>query len=568
MTDAPTLTRPRLWPAWIILGIQLVGLVLTITPSLQNGLRFGFMMLGPAVCFVLFFLVWLLFLSRMRWVERLLIFFGAIAILAGAVPVVDPTMRVALWIYGVPLTMLAIVVALRLHGERPRRVGYALGGVAVVFVMLATLRLTGFTGDYLPEFQARWVPAPKDTLSIDTDLAAMRATWQPEGATWPGFRGPDRNGITDVEPPADWQSAHELWRIDLGPAWSSFAYASGRLFTQEQRGDQEMLVAYDADTGEPIWQYAYPALFDEVVSGAGPRATPTVAADRVFAQGATGIFSAVDARTGELAWQRDLVTEYDATLQQWGLSSSPLVVDDLVIVYAGGRDDYGLLAYDVATGEPRWNVATPTFNFSSPQLVELEGERQIVFADRAGMRGLTPSSGDELWSFTPSEWGGPPMTQVQQIGPTSLIAPLGDGTGTARLDISRDEDGWSVREIWTGNRLKPSFNDFIHHDGYLYGFDQNIFACIDAATGERQWKRGRYGFGQVILLGDQLVIAAENGDIVVLAADPTEHRELARIDAVDGKTWNHPIAVDGRLYLRSGTEAVALDLGSRRTRLR
>ena len=447
----------------------------------------------------------------------------------------------------------------------PSRLALVMGALVLAFGVLGLVRFSGFTGAYLPELAWRWSASHEERLASGTTGRAGRLRFEDSGAEWPGFRGPRRDGtVQGLTAALDWQASppRELWRIDVGPAWSSFAYAAGRLFTQEQRGEQEVISSYDPENGELIWQVGHSARFSEVVSGAGPRATPAFADGKVFALGATGLLSALDANSGELIWQRDLVAEVKAFLPVWGFSGSPLVAGDAVIVYAGGEDDNGLLAYDAASGEVVWRIASQGMNFSSAQLVRLGDQELVLFADGTGLMALEPSNGSVAWRFKPSEWGGPPIVQAQQIGANDVVVPLGDGTGVARIQATFQDGEWSVRELWSSRGLKPSFNDFVFHDGFLYGFDQNIFACVDAETGERQWKRGRYGFGQVVLLADssQMILTAEKGDVVLLAADPDQHTELGRIPVLGGKTWNHPAVVGDRLIVRNGRQAVSLAL--------
>jgi outer membrane protein assembly factor BamB len=254
--------------------------------------------------------------------------------------------------------------------------------------------------------------------------------------------------------------------------------------------------------------------------------------------------------------------ELDAPLPMWGFSASPLVTHDKVIVYADGRDDHGLVAYDAVTGAPAWHAAATGMNYASAQLVTLAGVELVLFTSGTGLLALAPRTGERLWHHAPSGWRGGAMVQPQPIGGDSLIVPLGDGIGVARIDVERDGDTWEVMERWSSRRLKPSFNDFVHHDGFLYGFDQSIFTCVDAETGARVWRKGRYGFGQVLLLdeADALLVSSESGEIILVAADPTEPRELARIPAVEGKTWNHPVVAGDRLFVRNGVEAACFAL--------
>jgi outer membrane protein assembly factor BamB len=357
----------------------------------------------------------------------------------------------------------------------------------------------------------------------------------------------------------------ELWRIPIGPGWSSFAHASGRLFTQEQRGEDEAVSCYDAETGALIWMQTNKARFFEIVSGAGPRGTPTIADGRLYSLGGTGVLQCLDPANGDVLWKHDLPAELNAPVPMWGFSSSPLVIDGRVIVFAGAKGDDGLVAFDATSGEVAWRVASPAggMSYCSAQQIELAGFQQVVFGDAKGLFAVEPSDGRVIWRFRPSKWNGPAMCQPQQAGPASLVVPLGDGVGVARLEFEIDEsDNWQITEAWTSNRLKPSFNDFVVHSGQLFGFDQNIFVSLNATTGERNWKRGRYGFGQVILLPttDQMIVVTEQGNLVLVATDPERHLESGQFSALNDKTWNHPILVGNYLFVRSGSVAVCYEL--------
>lgn len=258
------------------------------------------------------------------------------------------------------------------------------------------------------------------------------------------------------------------------------------------------------------------------------------------------------------------MVEIGAALPIWGFASSPLVVDGQVIVYAGGSEGRGLVAYDATTGEPRWHIPGADMNFASASPATLAGHRSALFATDQALLAIAPDAGAILWQTTPSDWDGPSMVQPQMIDGASVIVPLGDGVGVARVDVSHSAETWSVTERWSTRQFKPSYNDFVFHNGHLFGFDQNFFACLDAATGKRAWKQGRYGFGQVLLFADQglLVVLTETGELVLLAAAPVRHRELGRIQAITGKTWNHPPFAHGRLYVRNGTEAACFEFGA------
>ncbi|MHC4948826.1 MAG: PQQ-binding-like beta-propeller repeat protein [Planctomycetota bacterium] len=576
-TDPPTTSPVRLWPAVVLLAVQAGCLVVTVLPQVDNALRFYVMLLGPIACGLLF-LGWLLLASRLRWPERAVILLGSAALAAAAVPLVHASVLPIMFIYGVPLAMLLLAVGLGLGRRRPPAVrsAFALALVAVGWALFGLGRMEGFDGSYRPELAWRWtVSAEESNESRRAGAESRRAeagTWVApldlSPADWPGFRGPARDSRAEGPPvPPDWTGAppRERWRIRVGPGWSSFAHVAGRLFTQEQRGDREAVVCYDADTGDEIWRHLYEARFTDLVAGPGPRATPTYANGRVYAMGATAVLSCLDAATGEPAWSRDLVREVDAATPPWGFAGSPLVARGRVIVYAGGRDEHGLVAYDAGTGAPAWQVGGRGINFTSAQPVTIAGVELALFTNAAGLLAVDPASGDVSWEFTPVGWRGPPMIQPQHIGDGAVLVCLGDGVGVARLDVARGDDGaWQVTERWSSRRIKASFNDFVHHEGSLYGFDKSIFACLDVETGATRWRKGRYGFGQVLLLAASgtLVVTGESGEVVLLAADPAGPRELGRVGALSGKTWNHPVVVGDRLFVRNGEEAVCYELGA------
>jgi outer membrane protein assembly factor BamB len=393
---------------------------------------------------------------------------------------------------------------------------------------------------------------------MDTDLAK----WSPQSVEWPGFRGASRNSrVTESLPALDWDESppRELWRRLVGPAWSSMAIVSGRLFTQEQRGDQEVVTCYNAETGDPLWVHGEPSRFEEVTSGAGPRATPTYSNGHIFAYGARGILAALEAATGAIHWRHDLMSEVNAQLPIWGFASSPAVVEDLVIVYAGGDGQNGLLAFDCDSGAVRWRRASRGMNFGSVQPANFAGFNQVVFIQAGVALGLSATTGEEMWRYQISEGGNPPIVQPQQIDARSLLIPLGDGVGVARIEVTREPDGsWAVAEQWRSRHLKPSFNDFVFHEGTIFGFDRQIYSAVDAATGRRLWKRGRFGFGQTLLLeaSRQVIVTTETGRAVLLDAAPDKLRARGRLECLRGKTWNHPAIANGRLYIRNSAEMV------------
>ncbi|MCY2968306.1 MAG: PQQ-like beta-propeller repeat protein [Planctomycetota bacterium] len=552
---------------------------MSLTPSINNIVRFQFMMLGPFVCLLLF-TVWLFAFSRLRCRQSLtiLIAVGAGAVLASQF--MDPSMAVPMWIYGVPLAMAAILLGLQWNsrGNTVRGTVVATVLASLIWGLVPLFRLEGFAGDYSPELSWRWSPSREqpriettDRTAISTPSSVGMSLGEPADSDWPGFRGAHFNSRAPGRfAELDWRTdpPRILWTTPIGPGWSSFASVAGRLFTQEQRGDFEVVSCRDCATGQVIWADEHATRFSDVVAGAGPRATPTYRNGRLFTFGAKAVLSALDASTGKLYWRHDLMTEVNAALPVWGFASSPTVVGEAVIVYAGGPGDNGLVAYHAVTGEPLWRRPQQGMNFGSAQPVSIDGREMVLFSTVSGLDALDPATGDLIWQYSPTRWRGPIVCQPQQIGTNSLIVPLGDGVGVTRLEVTMNAEQWEITEQWSSSHLKPSFNDFVYHDGFLYGFDQNIFACVNATNGERQWKQGRFGFGQVVLLpeANRLIVTSEQGEVVLLATDPTAYRELGRVAAITGKTWNHPCVAGGTLFVRNGSQAAAIELtpGARR----
>jgi outer membrane protein assembly factor BamB len=381
-------------------------------------------------------------------------------------------------------------------------------------------------------------------------------------AEWPGFRGPRRDGVVrGVRLETDWTQKPpvELWRRPVGPGWSSFAVNGDLIYTQEQRGEDEVVSCYRLSSGEPVWRHKDPVRFWESNGGAGPRGTPTLHDGRVYTMGATGIVNALDAGTGAVLWSRNAATETGTTVPDWGVSSSPLVIDDIVIVAVAGQ----LAAYDARTGDERWRGPSGGAGYSSPHLTTIAGVPQVLLLRGSRTISLAPADGTLLWEHV---WQpGVSIVQPVLMPDGGMLVAAGDGMGgmgMRRIAVTHGAGGWSVEERWTSRGLKPYFNDTVIHQGHAFGFDGNILACIDLETGERAWKGGRYGNGQMLLLPDQdlLLVLSEEGAMALVKATPDKFTEVAKFQAIEGKTWNHPVLVGDVLLVRNGEEMAAFRL--------
>ena len=354
----------------------------------------------------------------------------------------------------------------------------------------------------------------------------------------------------------DWSTAPpvQLWHRPVGPGWSSFAVSGDLFYTQEQRGDNEVVACYKIATGQPVWSHRDNARFFESNGGAGPRATPTLSNGRVYSFGATGILNALDANNGNVIWSRNVATETGTQVPFWGFAGSPLVIGDEVVVAAAGQ----LVAYDTAGGKKRWVGPSGGGSYSSPHPVTLDGVSQILLMSAAGATSVGPADGKQLWSHA---WSVNSIVQPALI-PGGDVLITSQENGARRLAVAHNAAGWTVAERWTSNALKPYFNDFVIHKGYAYGFDGRILSCIDLKDGQRKWKGGRYGNGQLVLLPDQdlLLVLSEEGEIVLVQATPQQFTEIAKVPAIEGKTWNHPVLVGDKLLVRNGEQMAAFQL--------
>jgi outer membrane protein assembly factor BamB len=513
----------------------------------------------------LLLMIWWLFFSRARWLDRI----GAPVLLVLAqwlaFFLADPSAQMSTMMPGI--TWLCAVFVTSLFFQRR--------AVTVAAVLAASLgwtlvRTDGVDGSIDADFAWRWSPTAEELFlasNVSRLPMAPAAPVADESAAWPGFRGPARDSVVaGVRVDPDWAAnpPREIWRRPVGPGWSSFALVGSRLCTQEQRDANEVVVCYDARNGQPIWVHEDTARFWEPLGGAGPRATPTYHLGRLYTLGATGILNCLDAATGEPAWMRNIADDAGARVPEWGFASSPLIVDDLVIVHAAGAPDgREVVAYDLDSGEPRWSSQAPGASYSSPHLATIAGVRQVLMVTAAGVFAMKPETGEALWKH---EWplDGPRVLQPTMLeGDRGVLIGTSFGLGTRRISVSSTAPGaWTVDEAWTSQGLKPYYNDLVVHRGTAFGFDGNILAAIDVETGDRAWKGGRYGNGQMLLLPEQdlLLVLSERGELALVRASAERFEEIARMQALDGKTWNHPIVVDGVVYLRNAREAAAYRL--------
>jgi len=474
--------------------------------------------------------------------------------------------NIATAIIGIITLLLLLLWCLFLSRLRWQiRLGVFGGVLGMILLVMALFRFHGVTGDLVPVFQWRWERPSWTSLAEQPKPASSTAPAQLDQFTndWPQFMGPNRNSkVEQFRLARDWkaQPPQRLWLHSVGPGWSGFSVVGRRAITQEQRGEDETVVCYDVLSGAPLWSHADPAHFQSPLGGEGPRATPTVAGQRVYTLGSSGILNCLDLETGRSLWSKDILRDNEAQVNEWGMSSSPLVVDDLVVVTAGGRDNRSLVAYRAATGDFAWGAGTDGAGYSSPCLVTLAGAAQILIFNTGGVSAHDPVTGTNLWKY---HWPGghPHVSTPVAIPDDRLLVSSGYGIGSELLQIRKDSTGvLSASRTWKSTRLKAKFTNLICRDGYIYGLDDGIMVCLDASSGVQKWKEGRYGHGQEILVGEVLLVTAESGEVILLDPNPQEFRELTRFSALKGKMWNPPALAGQYLLVRNDKEAACYRL--------
>jgi outer membrane protein assembly factor BamB len=557
-----------LWPGIVIVLLQWLvrfGLPLVIPGDTVTQIGvFGGVLGGLA------FIIWWAFFSRARWFDRL----GAILLMIVSLVItslfLDVSIKTTMMgmmfpVYSIPILCLAFVIGIVLTRNllnRPRRLIMA-AIIVLVSGCWVFIRSNGMTGSAQLDFAWRWSKTPEERLLSQSKSKISKTEIASEAtkteAEWPGFRGLNRDGIIHrVQIKTDWTKTPpvEMWRRSVGPGCSSFAIHDAFLFTQEQRGEYEMVTCYKLNTGEPVWMHSDSIRFWDSHAGAGPRSTPTLSEGRVYTLGATGLLNVLNEIDGSVVWSHNAEKDTDVKLPVWGYTSSPVVTDSVVIVAISGK----VLAYDIATGNLRWSAPDGGSSYSSPHLLTIDGIKQVLFLSQKNMTSFDPSNGKELWTF-PFEGIMSQIVQPSLINKNDILINAGDEKGMIYLTIKNEPGGWSVKKQWESEALKPYFNDFIVHDGYAYGFDGPNMACMDLKDGKRLWRGNRYR-GWLLLLSDQdlLIVLSEQGELALVKATPDKFTEIARIPAIKGKTWNHPAMVGNILVVRNAQEMAAFRL--------
>ena len=473
---------------------------------------------------------------------------------------------------------------------RNERFSWRIRWAFAIFTMLALVALVNivsslhdrgilnFSGSLMP----RVASAPREAIEVENEPAAGRADFSRASPDdFPQFLGPDRTGFVETALLArDWQSQppRRIWQRSIGAGWSGFACVNDYAVTMEQRGDQECIVCYAAKTGQPVWSHALNARHETTLGGVGPRCTPTIHDSHVFALGATGVLRCLD-ESGQLIWSDDLRRRYNVTahddeqLVMFGRSASPLVVDGIVVVPGGGPQGQAknLVAFDRLTGKLVWESecelpsgGSDQISYASPTLATVAGRRQILIVNESTVSGHDPATGQLLWSYP---WPGKSnanasISQVVVVTANRLLLSKGYGEGAELIEVNNSgEDKLDAVRVWKVARvLQTKFSNVVVQAGYAYGLSEGILECVALETGQRRWKKGRYGHGQILGVNDLLLILSEDGELHLVEMNSDKFVPCGSVPALEGKSWNTLCIFGKRLLLRNSEQAVCMEL--------
>lgn len=403
----------------------------------------------------------------------------------------------------------------------------------------------------------------------------LLATVPSRAADWPAYRGPAGNGIApEVLPPEPWpeNGLATLWKVPTATGFSSFSVADGKAFTLVRRAfddsDCETCVALDAKTGKELWAAQlslakYDGGGDSGGSGDGPRSTPVFNGGKVYAFDARLVLTCLEAASGKVIWRKDLVAEHGGKVFQWQSAASPVIDGELVFV-AGGGEGQALLGLNKHTGAVVWKAENDKATHSTPLVTDLAGVRQVLFFTQEGLVAVLPKTGAVLWRHKFPFRVATAITPVVSDNLVYCSAAYEVGAGLVR--VTKKGDAFEATEVWRKPKeLLNHWSTPVVKNGYLYGLFGHAphktgpLKCVELATGREMWSQAGFGPGGLILAGDRLIVLGDQGQLVLVEANPTAYKELSRMQAVSGKCWSTPALSDGRLYVRSTKEGVCLD---------
>jgi outer membrane protein assembly factor BamB len=387
-----------------------------------------------------------------------------------------------------------------------------------------------------------------------------------QGADWPQWRGPHRNGsVTSASGPGVWtKDPSLLWSKEIGEGHASPVTSGGKIFLHSRQGEDEVVSCLNLEDGTTFWRHQYPAPYEMDSAaynhGKGPKSTPVVQGGKVFTLGISGILSCLNRETGELLWRHDFIPAFKNTSPLYGTAMSPIVAGDLVVAHVGGNDAGALQAFHQETGEVKWSWDGDGPGYASPILVTLQGVQQLVTQSQQKIIGIALEDGSELWQIPFAT----PHVQniVTPIAFDDLLVFSGFQKGTFAIRLSHSGQEWLANEVWSNSKVSMYMSSPVIADYRLFGFSHyrkgQLFA-LDARSGEILWTGpGRQGDSAALLLSKQLLfVLTTDAELLVVRNTGDAFEEVSRHRVADSPTWAHPV-IEGSKLLIKDSQSLAL----------
>jgi outer membrane protein assembly factor BamB len=374
---------------------------------------------------------------------------------------------------------------------------------------------------------------------------------------WKQFRGNNRDGISPekgllTEWPED--GPELVWRKKITDSFSELAISEGIIYTTSgdtlTKPGSEYIGAYKVENGEEIWKTKIDSIFvDPDNWGNGPRSTPYVDDEMVYVQSSWGKMVAVDKKNGKVKWEVSFMQDFGTLMPRWGYSISLAVVNDVVLTYGAGKENFAYVALDKNTGKVLWTKGTGAEAYTSPSVVNIDGKTNIVFMNDTMMYSFN-EKGEELWSHRMAMWAGNAMPTF--IEPNKFFVSRVSRVGSFLMEINGNE----TKEIWTNPTMQANWSSSVHKDGYVYGFSKGKIVCISLEDGSMKWSMRGYGKGSLVLVDDLLIAISERGIMKLVEANPEAYTVKGSFQPIKGKTWTAPSIYDGKVFLRGMEEMV------------
>jgi len=400
------------------------------------------------------------------------------------------------------------------------------------------------------------------TLLLLTLAATVLGTGSEANPDWPQWRGPNRDGISAQKGLlTHWPDAGPkvLWSVAAGAGYSGMSVKDGKLVTTFAQDGAEFLLCYATNSGQELWRYRLDSQFNNSF-GNGPRSTPSIDGNRAFALSAKGMLAAVNVSTGAEIWQHNLGAEYGGRMPTWGVATSPLVYGNLLIVDVGGRNDYGLVAFDKRTGKVVWKSPEALPGYSAPILVTVGGVKQVLSFTGNSLLSVDPANGKRFWNYPWTTSYDVNAATPIFIAPDKVFISSGYGKGGAVLKMIPEGNTVRVERVWASRVMRNHFSTSILHDGHLYGFDEGTLKCVDLKTQKATWRKRGMGKGSLIYADGHLIVLSERGKLVLVKASPKQYVETASAQVLSGRCWTLPSIGDGKLFLRNQKKILCMDL--------